>query len=217
MLAGVAALLVLAVIAGLVALGQRGKARDEATAADAQRLGARALVEPELDRSLLLARQGVALDDTVQTRGNLLAALLKSPAALSVFRPTGQSILSVALSPDDRTLTVGDDGGNLTFYDARTRRRLATLKPRIDRSASPDDSGTYALAYSPDGRRLAVAQGEVADQRVTVLDARTPASCRSAGHPAPAGGGRVALLGRRADARRRAQRLLDATVRARPP
>ena len=86
MLAGVAALLVLAVIAGLVALGQRGKARDEATAADAQRLGARALVEPEFDRSLLLARQGVALDDTVQTRGNLLAALLKSPAALSVFR-----------------------------------------------------------------------------------------------------------------------------------
>ena len=31
-------------------------------AADAQRLGARALVEDELDRSLLLARQGVALD-----------------------------------------------------------------------------------------------------------------------------------------------------------
>jgi WD40 repeat protein/DNA-binding SARP family transcriptional activator len=173
MLAGVAALLVLAVIAGLVALGQRGKARDEATAADAQRLGARALVEPELDRSLLLARQGVALDDTVQTRGNLLAALLKSPAALSVFRPTGQSILSVALSPDDRTLSVGDDGGNLTFYDARTRHRLAILKPRIDRSATPEDSGTYALAYSPDGRRLAVAQGEVSDQRVTVLDART--------------------------------------------
>jgi WD40 repeat protein/DNA-binding SARP family transcriptional activator len=173
MLVGVATLLVLALIAGLVALGQRGRARDQATAADAQRLGARALVEPELDRSLLLARQGVALDDTVQTRGNLLAALLKSPAALSVFRPTGQSILSVALSPDDRTLTVGDDGGNLTFYDARTRRRLATVKPRIDRSASPDDSGTYALAYSPDGRRLAVAQGEVSDQRVTVLDART--------------------------------------------
>ena len=172
-LAGVAALLVLAVIAGLVALGQRGRARDEATAADAQRLGARALVEPEFDRSLLLARQGVALDDTVQTRGNLLAALLKSPAALSVFRPTGQSILSVALSPDDRTLTVGDDGGSVTFYDALTRRRLATLKPRIDRSASPEDSGTYALAYSPDGRWLAVAQGEVADQRVTVLDARS--------------------------------------------
>ena len=173
MLAGVAALLVLAVIAGLVALGQRGKARDEATAADAQRLGARALVEPEFDRSLLLARQGVALDDTVQTRGNLLAALLKSPAALGVFRPTGQSILSVALSPDDRTLTVGDDGGNVTFYDARTRRRLATLKPRIDRVRQSRGQRHLRAGIQPRrptaGRRARGSSG----QRVTVLDART--------------------------------------------
>ena len=100
-LAGVATLLVLALIAGVVALDQRANARDEATAADAQRLGARALVEPELDRSLLLARQGVALDDTVETRGNLLAALLQSPAAIGVIRPTGRAIRSIALSPDD--------------------------------------------------------------------------------------------------------------------
>ena len=65
---------------------RRGRARParaaparEATAAEAQRLGARALVEDDLDLSLLLARQGVALDDTPQTRGNLLAALLKTP------------------------------------------------------------------------------------------------------------------------------------------
>ena len=84
LLAGLAALLALAVVAGAVALEQRGNARAEATAAEAQRLGARALVENDLDRSLLLARQGVALDDTVQTRGNLLAALVKSPAAIGV-------------------------------------------------------------------------------------------------------------------------------------
>ena len=40
----------------------------------------------DLDRSLLLARQGVALDDSPQTRGNLLAALLRSPAAIGVMR-----------------------------------------------------------------------------------------------------------------------------------
>src|SRR5262249_17461250 len=44
-LAGVAALLVVAVVAGLVALSERGTARDEAVAADAQKLGATALVE----------------------------------------------------------------------------------------------------------------------------------------------------------------------------
>ena len=171
-LAGVGVLLVLAVVAGIVALGERGKAREEATAADAQRLGARALVEPALDRSLLLARQGVALDDTVETRGSLLAALLQSPAAIGVLRPTGQSVESVALSPDGSTLAVGDDFGNLVFYDARTRRRLHMVE-QADASAGPDDSGVYALAFSPDGRTLAVAQGARFDQEVTALDTRT--------------------------------------------
>jgi WD40 repeat protein/DNA-binding SARP family transcriptional activator len=174
-LAGVATLLVLALIAGIVALDQRGNAREEANAADAQRLGARALVEPELDRSLLLARQGVALDDTVQTRGSLLAALLQSPAAIGVIRPTGQAVTSVALSPDDRTLAVGDDSGKLVFYDARTRRRLDTVEPEVDPSVGPgpDDIGVYALAFSPDGRRLAVALGALFDQEVVALDTRT--------------------------------------------
>ena len=56
-LVGVAALLALSVIAGVVALAQRGNARDEATSADALRLGSRALVEDDLDRALLLARR----------------------------------------------------------------------------------------------------------------------------------------------------------------
>jgi len=172
-LAGVATLLVLSVIAGVVALEQRGKARDRATAADAQRLGARALVEPELDRSLLLARQGVALDDTVQTRGSLLAALLKSPAAIGVIRPTGNEVLSTAVSPDDRTLAVGDGVGNLVFYDARTRRRLAMLEPHVGPNAGPDDSGVYALTFSPAGRQLAVAQGAQGDERVSLLEPAT--------------------------------------------
>ena len=56
--AGLGVLLVLAVVAGAVALDQRAGARREATAAEAQRLGARALVEDDLDLSLLLARAG---------------------------------------------------------------------------------------------------------------------------------------------------------------
>jgi class 3 adenylate cyclase len=63
-LAGVAVLLAVAVAGGLVALHQRSTARSEARAAEAQRIGVQALTEPDLDRSLLLARQGVALDDS---------------------------------------------------------------------------------------------------------------------------------------------------------
>ena len=91
----------------------RPRAR-EATTAAAQRLGAQALADGELDRSLLLARQGVALDDTPQTRGNLLAALLKSPAAIGVCAATADQLTGLDVSPDGRTLAFVDDDGTLT-------------------------------------------------------------------------------------------------------
>ena len=150
-LAAVVGLLVLAVVAGLVALEQRGSARDEATAADAQQLGARALLDDRIDRSLLLARQGVALDDTQRTRANLLGALLQSPAAIGIVRADGASVVSSAVSPDGRTLAVGNTGGEVRLYDTRTRAWVATIEP------SPNESAMFALAYSPDGSRLAAA------------------------------------------------------------
>ena len=170
-LAGVATLLVLAVVAGLVALDQRGTARDEARAADAQRLGTRALLERELDRAVLLARQGVALDDSVQTRGNLLAALVKSPAAIGVINP-GSGAPIIQLSPDGTTLVVSDERGKLRFYDARTRQQRGALE--LSRPKSGDVFGVMQLAYSPDGRRLAIAQRWAEENpRVTVLDTRS--------------------------------------------
>ena len=166
-LAGVGALLVLAVLAGLVALEQRGTARDRATAADAQRLGSRALAENDLDRSLLLARQGVALDDSPQTRGSLLAALIKSPAAIGVMRGVGERMTAVALSPDGRTLAAGDAAGNVFLFDTRTRRRVKA--PDVH----PGDWAIVQLAYSPDGRRLAVAHNSNDGDVVTLVDTRT--------------------------------------------
>ena len=166
-LAGVAGLLVLAVIAGLLALEQRGTAREEATAADAQRLGSRALAENDLDRSLLLARQGVELDDSPQTRGSLLAALNKSPAAVGVLRGAGEGFTGLALSPDGRTLAAGDSAGSLFLFDTRTRRRV--------RAPSVHAGGWRIgmLAFSPDGRRLAIAHDSLDGEVVTVMETRT--------------------------------------------
>ena len=78
-------------VAALLALDERDRARAQARAAEAQRLGAQALSEHALDRSLLLARQGVALDDAPATRDNLLAALRRSPAAIGVMRGDGDA------------------------------------------------------------------------------------------------------------------------------
>ena len=79
LLAGVAVLLAAALAGGIFAVVQRGEARDAETAQLAQRLGAQALVEEDLDRSLLLARQAVAIDDSPQTRSYLLSDLLRAP------------------------------------------------------------------------------------------------------------------------------------------
>ena len=136
-------------LAGLVALGQRGTARDRATAADAQRLGSRALAENDLDRSLLLARQGVALDDSPQTRGNLLAALNKSPAAVGVMRGNGERISALALSPDGSTLAAGDPAGNVFLFDTRTRRRVGRRTCIRANGRSPGSPSARTAAASP--------------------------------------------------------------------
>ena len=113
LLAGVAALLMLAIVAGVVAFEQRGNARDEATAADAQRLGARALPRERLGHRAAARPPGRRLDDSAQTRGDLLAALVKSPAAIGVLRGAGERMWILALSPDGHTLVAGDPAGNV--------------------------------------------------------------------------------------------------------
>jgi len=158
MLAGVAALLVLAIIAGVVALNQRGNARQEATAAAAQRLGAQALTEDDLDRSLLLARQGVELDNTLQTRANVLAALLRSPAAIGVVRGDGDGLIDLDLSPDGRTLAYIENDGTLRFLDTLTRRVAAPPVAVPGHAVCLIDTLVRFdhLRYSPDGSRIAV-------------------------------------------------------------
>jgi WD40 repeat protein/DNA-binding SARP family transcriptional activator/energy-coupling factor transporter ATP-binding protein EcfA2 len=152
------ALLAAALVAGAVALRERGRAQDRATAADAQRLGAQGLVEPRLDLALLLAREGVDLDNSTVTEGNLLAVLLRSPAALAIAHGESPRILDDARSPDGRLLVIRSDNGTIDFFDARTLRKVG---PALRTSGQLAYFGSVVrpvkdLAFSPDGRTLAV-------------------------------------------------------------
>jgi dipeptidyl aminopeptidase/acylaminoacyl peptidase len=150
LLAGLAGVLVLALVAGGLALSLRGRAQRQALVADARRLGAQALLEDDLDRSLLLARQGVALDDSLETRSDLLAALLRSPAAKAVLHGDLDGIGALGLSRDGRLLAVGSGDGKVAIYDLRTRKLL-----QEQFQGQHDQVGD--LEFSPDGSLLAIA------------------------------------------------------------
>ncbi len=162
LLAGVAVLLVAALAGGIFALIQRGEARDAETAQLAQRLGAQALVEEDLDRSLLLARQAVAIDDSPQTRSYLLADLLRAPAVTGVMHGESDILRAIAVSPDGRTLAVADYDAGLLFFDARTYQRIG--------EPLPVTGGVESVAYSPDGQTVAFG----GDGYIRLIDARTP-------------------------------------------
>jgi WD40 repeat protein/tRNA A-37 threonylcarbamoyl transferase component Bud32 len=149
LLIGVAVLLAATVAGGIFAVRQRGEARDAETAQFAQRLGAQALVEADLDLSLLLARQGVAIDDSPQTRGYLLATLLRAPKALGVMHGQQGILPTIAIDADGKTLAVPVPYlDRLVLFDARTYEQIG--KPI-------EAPYVHAVAYSRDGKTLAYA------------------------------------------------------------
>jgi WD40 repeat protein len=168
LLIGVAVLLAAAVAGGIFAAIQRSEARHAETGQLAQRLGAQALVEEDLDLSLLLARQAVAIHDSPQTRSYLLSELLRSPAAIGIMQGGGDDLREIAVSPDGKTLAVGGKGADgLRFFDVETYEQIGEsvavpIGPRGVKEVT-------SLAYSPDGETLAFTTG---------FDAQTPGYLR---------------------------------------
>jgi WD40 repeat protein/DNA-binding SARP family transcriptional activator len=180
LLAGVGVLLAAAVVAGVIAISERQGAQEAATVADAERLGAEALSEERFADALHLANAGVALDDSVTTRSNLLSTLLRSPAVLGVLN-VGGDLSSSALSPDGRTLAIGARDGTVRLFDTGTRELIGDHK-------APGD--VWSVAFDPDGDSLAIAGwkgAEAFEGYLVILDADTARVRSSAAlgrHPA---------------------------------
>jgi WD40 repeat protein/DNA-binding SARP family transcriptional activator len=154
-LVALAIVLVVAVIAGLVAVRQRDRAQESATdadaaavAADARRVGAQALVAEDIDRSLLLAVEGVRLDDSADTRANLLAALSRAPAMVRSAR-SDDALITVDVSPDGKVVAVGGPFQGLSFRDVDSLDELGLLGEPPGRFQFRPDGEQIAMVANP--------------------------------------------------------------------
>jgi DNA-binding SARP family transcriptional activator/WD40 repeat protein len=158
LLAAAVTLLVLALAAGTLALQQAHRADNKAeaaeaasTRADARRASTQALVTPEIDLALLLAMEGARLDESPETRGNLLTLLsTRQPVLPMAHVPVEWEWIDV--SPDGEVIASAEDG-RMVLRDAATLDVVAS-------SPEPTEFGPPSLlAFSPDSALLATAEG----------------------------------------------------------
>ena len=146
LLSGAVALLVLAVVAGALALVSRSNAQREAQVALGRQLGAEAVSEPRIDLSMLLARESLNLDRSTQTEGTLLATLLRTPAVIGTFTvPIQARPQDVEVSPDGHSIAAITNNNVMRIYDARTLRQIREF-----------DAANFVYAYVPSSSYLFV-------------------------------------------------------------
>jgi WD40 repeat protein len=171
---------VAALVAGGVALVERGDARQSAVEAQAGRLAAqsREAAPEHPDLALLLALEAGRLDDGIEARGALLGALEHGARIHAWLQGFDAPVNSAAFSPDGSLLAVVTQEGT-TLWDTTTWRQ--------DGESLPTPQANWA-DFSPDGRTLAIAAGGPAVElwsvatRQRLRRLRDPAPGARAGH-----------------------------------
>jgi DNA-binding SARP family transcriptional activator/WD40 repeat protein len=182
-LTGAVCLLVLALAAGGVAAVQTRRADHNAETARVQRAAAereavdalvrqasaRALTEPDLSRSLLLAAASVRLKDSPDALTSLTAVVARHPELTrSTPLGTGQA-QAVDLSADGGRVAVITATHQVVLVDVRTGSVTRTQVGPV-RNESVTQRG---LAFSPDGEVLAVGAAALSRAPVVLLDGHT--------------------------------------------
>jgi WD40 repeat protein len=147
LVAGLATLLVVALVAGVSAVLARNDAERERRDALSRQLAAESLAEVDIDPvdAMRKAVQGWRTSQTVEARGALLSAPLTTyPAA---FDSGVSNASTVDVSPDGSLVAIGSASGEIELWDVAKRRALD-----VDIAAK---GRVLAVRFSPDGNLLA--------------------------------------------------------------
>ena len=169
--------LVLALVAGGIAVHQSQLAGDNAAraeastvAAEARRAGAQALITDDIDLSMLLAVAAVRLDDSPATRDSLQSALARNPELIASTQMSGRMVTWLDVSPDGLRVATFDEANTVRLYEISSGELLGEYQAGTERRSSVV---SMKVSFSADGERLAVTQAAPTRQPVVLLDAAT--------------------------------------------
>ncbi len=182
LLVGAAVLLLSTVVAGLAAVRQTDRAKESANTADARRVGARALASENVAESLLLAVEGVRIDDSAETHANLFSVLAERPQLIGSNQVAAAQITGLDVSPSG-DVAVYDLLGRLLIVDSRT----GAVRARYDPGDGPvplpqrlDRGGVQPVRQGRRGRPTVLSEGFHPSARCRNPDGFQPPARRAA-------------------------------------
>jgi DNA-binding SARP family transcriptional activator/WD40 repeat protein len=173
LLAGAAFLLIVALVAGTLAVRQANRADEAATAADARRVAAQSQLTDRIDRSLQLAVAAHAVEPSAESRAGLLAALARSPQLTAFVPAVDLPFWRLDISPDGEQVAVMDAANHIWFYDAESLELLGDYDPFPEDWDMEIGGSSDPIAYSPLGDVLAMGILNLRGNAVRLIDAGT--------------------------------------------
>ncbi len=128
---GAGGLAIVAVVSGVFAGFQANLAGERATVAEARRVAALALEDPDFDRALLLAAEAIQLWDSSETRVNLTRVFSSAPRVTSITRipEDGVAAVSMSLAAEGARASVIDGDQDLRLFDLEDSSQLGEYGP----------------------------------------------------------------------------------------